>query len=232
MNIPVIVIATPHARGDVLEIALRARLPDCSVVRIRKPEELDIGLLERLAPDWVFFPHWSWIIPHSIHERCRCVIFHMTDLPYGRGGSPLQNLIVRGHTDTVLCALQCVNQLDAGPVYLRRPLSLEGTAEQILQRASDLTLEMILEIVRDAPSPVEQQGEPVLFQRRRPEDGNLAGASGIRKAFDFIRMLDAEGYPRAYLEAASLRLEFFDAVLKDGSVTARVVITEKDVCEN
>ncbi len=27
--------------------------------------------------------------------KFECVCFHMTDVPYGRGGSPLQNLIIR-----------------------------------------------------------------------------------------------------------------------------------------
>lgn len=227
MSKPVIVIATPHVRGDLLELNLRARLPECQIVRIRTSEELQVAILDRLAPDWVFFPHWSWIIPKAIHEHFRCVIFHMTDLPYGRGGSPLQNLIVRGHTETVLCALKCIDQLDAGPVYLRRSLSLNGTAEQILQRASDLTLEMVCEIYQNSPFAVAQEGEPVLFQRRQPEDGNLVTADGIKQTYDFIRMLDADGYPRAYLEAAGLRVEFSDPELSDGKITARVLITEK-----
>lgn len=229
MRIPVIVIAMPHARGDALEDAVRANLPACDVLRIRERGELDVEMLARLSPDWVFFPHWSWMIPSEIYERFRCVIFHMTDLPYGRGGSPLQNLIVRGHKDTMLCALQCVRQLDAGPVYLRRPLSLAGTAEQILQRALVQTAEMICTIVEDAPAPVAQQGDPVLFQRRRPEDGNLVGAADIQQVYDYIRMLDGEGYPRAFLEAAGLRLEFSDAVWEDGQVSARVVIRKGDV---
>lgn len=46
-------------------------------------------------PDYIFLPHWSYIIPREITDNWECVVFHMTDLPYGRGGSPLQNLIVR-----------------------------------------------------------------------------------------------------------------------------------------
>jgi hypothetical protein len=52
-------------------------------------------------------PHWSHLIPESIWGPCPTVIFHMTDLPYGRGGSPLQNLIQRGHSSTMLTALRC-----------------------------------------------------------------------------------------------------------------------------
>ena len=42
----------------------------------------------------------------------------MTDLPFGRGGSPLQNLIVRGYKETMLSAIKCVGEVDAGPIYI------------------------------------------------------------------------------------------------------------------
>ena len=46
-------------------------------------------------PEYIFFPHWSEIVPEDTIKKYDCVCFHMTDLPYGRGGGPLQNLIVR-----------------------------------------------------------------------------------------------------------------------------------------
>ena len=52
------------------------------------PSELD-KLLESYNPRYIFFPHWSWIVPKEIFEKYECVCFHMTDLPFGRGGSPL-----------------------------------------------------------------------------------------------------------------------------------------------
>jgi len=55
----------------------------------------------------------------------------MTYMPYGRGGSPLQNLIVRGYRHTKLTALRMVEEFDAGPVYLKEDLCLEGNAEEI-----------------------------------------------------------------------------------------------------
>lgn len=107
---PTIVIATPHARNDSLEKNLRERLASYEVIRLRSREDLFPEKLELLLPKFIFFPHWSWLIPEDIHTRFECVVFHMTDLPYGRGGSPLQNLIVRGHKETKLTALRCVNE--------------------------------------------------------------------------------------------------------------------------
>lgn len=56
----------------------------------------------------------------------------MTDLPYGRGGSPLQNLIKRNIENTKISAIKVVKDLDAGDIYLKRDLNLNGTADEIL----------------------------------------------------------------------------------------------------
>lgn len=224
-----IVIASPHPRNDATEAFVRQAMPAAEITRIRFPEELDAAMLEELKPDWVFFPHWSWIIPPAIHTRFRCVIFHMTDLPYGRGGSPLQNLIVRGHKVTKLSALRCVEGLDAGPVYRKRDLSLDGRAEDILQRSGKLIGEMIVDIATNDPEPHAQTGEPVAFTRRKPHQSNLelAQSDSIEQIYDHIRMLDGEGYPPAFLETERLVVEFRDASLEDRQLQATVTIRLK-----
>lgn len=223
----VIVIASPHDRNDKLESTLRSRLKNFSVLRIRSPADLDLDFLEDCNPSWIFFPHWSWHIPENIFIKFQCVIFHMTDLPYGRGGSPLQNLIVRGINETQLTALRCVATLDAGPIYMKHPLSLLGSAEEVLLRASNLIGEMIERIVREQPTPQPQIGEPTIFRRRTPQDGDLAELCELEKVFDYIRMLDADGYPPAFLETEHFRLEFSRASLKSDSVVADVKISRK-----
>lgn len=224
---PIIILATPHTRNDLLEENLRDCLTGYEVVRLRSPKELILEKIEQIQPQYIFFPHWSWLIPEEIYTRFECVVFHMTDLPYGRGGSPLQNLIVKGHKETKLTALRCVKGLDAGPVYLKKPLSLIGTAEEILQRASTLMLGMILEIVQNHLIPVQQQGEPVIFKRRHPEDGNIAPLTELDQAYDYIRMLDAEGYPRAFIDTEHFHIEFSEAKLDDKYLEAKVRIRSK-----
>ena len=189
------------------------------------PEELTPELLQALNPRYVFFLHWSWLVPESVFNAVECVCFHMTDVPYGRGGSPLQNLIVRGHRETKLTALRMSAVLDAGPVYLRRPLSLEGNAEEIFIRASQLSAAMIATLITQEVIPQPQSGEPTLFKRRRPADSVIPELPGLDRLHDFIRMLDADGYPRAFIEHQGFRYEFSRAVRYDGRIAADVKIT-------
>lgn len=192
---------------------------------ISEPRDLAPGLLERIDPRYIFFLHWSHKVPAEILSRYECVCFHMTDVPYGRGGSPLQNLILAGHTSTVLTALRMVESFDAGPVYYKVPLSLEGTAAEIYRRTMRLASSLIPRFIAEEPAPVQQSGTPTVFRRRKPEDSALPPDSSTRAVYDFIRMLDAEGYPRAFVRHGVLRLEFSDAsIAPDGAVEARVRI--------
>ncbi len=181
------------------------------------------------APRYVFFLHWSLRVPEAWLEQHECVCFHMTDVPYGRGGSPLQNLIQRGHRETKLTALRMVNEMDAGPVYAKETLSLEGNAEEIYLRAGRLSAEIIARMIRGHPEPEPQAGNPLIFKRRKPEQSALPpDLPDLGALHDFIRMLDAEGYPKAFLEHGGFRLEFSRAALYDGRLVADVSITRPE----
>lgn len=196
--------------------------------RIATNDEFTIQRLRELQPNKIFIPHWSYIIPRSIFENFECIVFHMTDLPYGRGGSPLQNLIIRGHEETMISAIKVIEGIDAGPIYLKRKLQLNGSAQEIFLRTSMIVKEMILEIISNQPIPVAQVGEPIFFKRRKPADSNIQSIDDMKKLYDHIRMLDADGYPHAFLEDSNFIFEFTNANhINNDTITANVRITKK-----
>ena len=215
-------------RWNVEEFA--RRVPDLPGrwLLVTDPTTLDADLVRSLGPRYIFFPHWSWTVPDDVLAAAECVCFHMTDVPYGRGGSPLQNLIVRGHTETKVSALRMVSELDAGPVYMKRDLSLEGAAHEVYVRCAGAVFDMMEEIVVEQPRPVPQSGTPVVFSRRHPEESRLPHGGSPRAIYDHIRMLDAEGYPRAFLDHGDFRLEFRDARLEGDRIEARATIFTAD----
>ena len=127
----------------------------------------------------------------------------------------------------MISALRCSAGLDSGDIYIKQPLSLHGTAEEIFIRADGLIEKMIEFIVSEQPSAVPQQGEPVLFTRRTPAQSNLASCPDreLSSWYNQIRMLDAEGYPFAFLEAHGMRLEFRRATQRSDGLHADVKIT-------
>ena len=193
---------------------------------ISDPNQLTIEYLRTLKPKYVFFPHWSWLIPEEILSEFTCICFHMTDVPYGRGGSPLQNLISRGHTETKLSALKMTKQLDAGGVYLKAPLSLQGSAQQIFERCAGITFEMITSIINLNPIPIEQDGTVVTFSRRTPEQSEIKGDEKITELYDLIRMMDADSYPKAFIHYNDITLTFENAQMTKNKIMASVIISK------
>lgn len=181
-----------------------------------------------MNPRYVFVPHWSWKIPPKIYENIPTVIFHMTPLPVGRGWEPLQHLIMRGNKDTVVSAIQCVEEIDAGNIYLQRPMSLYGSAEEIYMRCSDIVFDMIKEIAeKELKAETPQVGEPVYFEKWTEKDYRLPDTDELNKVYDTIRMMDAYGYPKCFVEIGNLRLEFERAMLRNDCVEADVKIKQK-----
>ena len=145
------IVATQH-RSNVQVFRQRiSRLPGGWHL-VEQPETL-VSALTTMAPRAIFFPHWSLKVPNEIVAEHECIAFHATDLPYGRGGTPIQNLIARGIRATLVSAFRMTEDIDEGPVYLKRPLSLEGTAEEIYLRLAGVVADMIEIIVESEPVP-------------------------------------------------------------------------------
>jgi methionyl-tRNA formyltransferase len=198
--------------------------------RIKRKEDFNEAALNNLQPELIFIPHWSYIIPEAIWKNFTCIVFHMTDLPYGRGGSPLQNLIVRGHTQTVISAIKVDKGIDTGDIYCKSPMSLEGSAHEIFKRSAPIIAKMIERIIVEQLRPSPQRGTPVHFRRRKEDDGKLNRLSNLEEVYNYIRMLDAEGYPNAFVETEHMIIKFKEAKLDaagNSEIHANVIITKK-----
>lgn len=224
-----IVIAAPNPWTQKLVKEFIDKNKNLSVFMVLERDELTYKALENFAPDFVFFPHWSWYIPEEIYENFVCIVFHPSDLPFGRGGTPIQNLIALGHTDTMISAIKVVSKLDAGEVYMKKPLSLQGGGEEILLRMQQIIFdEMIPEIIKKNISPIPQEGNITTFKRRTPQMSEISQEISLPRLFDTIRMLDIEGYPKAFIRFGDLKLIFSRPSFKVDGIYADVKIIKED----
>jgi len=202
------------------------------VIILTNKEKFTEVTIAMFNPEWIFYPHWSWLIPPEIYNKYNCALFHITDLPFGRGGSPLQNLIFRKIYNTKISAIKVVKEIDAGSVYLKENLSIKnGSAGEIFNKASKIIFfKMIPFIIDKNPLPVEQRGEIITFRRRKLEESELklANIESLEDFYNFIRMLDGEGYPKAFLKFNKFKIEFSKAQLKLNKLAGRFEITEEE----
>ena len=147
-------------------------------------------------------------------------------MPFGRGGSPIQNLIIRGFKSTKVSAIKMNEILDGGPIYKQMDISLDGTIDEILCRLAKTTEKIILDIINNSPKPFEQNGKVISFKRLSVKDNELKGNLSKNDIYDRIRMVDGKDYPKAYINFGEYRIEFsnafFDGDLLNASVTFKI----------
>jgi methionyl-tRNA formyltransferase len=196
-----------------------------NVFYIKNKLDLTYTNLVQYHPEYVFFPHWSYIIDKEIYENFNCIIFHMTNLPFGRGGSPLQNLLERKIYKTKISAIKCAQGVDTGDIYLQCDFDISyGNAENIYLRASEIVSEMIDEIIMTNPKPKPQSGTVVSFKRRDASQSNIFTLDDLESVYNYIRMLDAPGYPRAFIKNNFIKYEFFNVEKINNTLQAQVEI--------
>ena len=103
---------------------------------ISKKKDLKKENLVHINPDFIFFIHWSNKVSEQIINNFNCYNFHMTDLPFGRGGSPLQNLLFRDIEKTKISLIKMNNKLDQGDIIYKKIFNLKGNAKDIYNSLS------------------------------------------------------------------------------------------------
>ena len=193
---------------------------------ITKKSDLNIELLKNFNPRYIFFIHWSWIVDAKIYSSYESIVFHTAPLPYGRGGSPIQNLIMRGFKSSPVCALKMIKELDSGPIYSKIVISLEGSLNEIFKRLNNAINDLIRKIITKNIIPTEQVGNEFLFKRLTEEDNEIPSNLNLEEIYDRIRMLDDDKYPNAYIKYGDNKIEFYDAKYKNNSLSVSCKITK------
>ena len=194
--------------------------------QISKKEELNLKFLDSIMPKYIFFVHWNWFVSEEVFNKYECILFHTSPLPYGRGGSPIQNLILNGFTKSPVCALRMNQELDGGPIYLKKNVSLKGSLSQIFVRINKVINIFIIKITKEEIIPKEQKGKIFNFTRLSKKDNKLPEDLNLKELFDRIRMIDDKDYPNAFLHYGNLKFEFSNATLKNNEIIVTCKISK------
>lgn len=185
-------------------------------------------IIKNKSPKKIFFIHWSKFIPKKIYNKFECIQFHCSDLPKFRGGTPIQNQIIRGIKNTKLSAFRVSEKIDTGPIYLKKNISLSNNASKIYSRIEKKSFEMIQEIIKKEIKPKKQRGVVTTFKRRKSNQSIInKKINTMNKIYDFIRMLDAENYPKANIKLNNFVCEFYDSKLINNCVYGKFKIKKK-----
>ena len=136
------------------------------------------------------------------------LVVHESDLPEGRGFAPVQWQILEGKSDITVCLLEISDEVDAGNIFGKMVLSLDGGElyEEIREKQAVITFELISRFLERYPNInfETQQGKPTFYRRRNPSDSQLDLDKRIRDQFNLLRICNNKDWP-AYFELHGVR---------------------------
>ena len=170
------------------------------------------NVVEQAAPaDFCFCLSFSDIVTAEFRRQYQhTLVVHESDLPQGRGWSPMTWQILARNSRIPITLFEAVDAIDAGPIYLQEWIELRGTElspewrrlqAQATQRLCARWVELYPSILANAR---QQVGEGSTYPRRRPVDSELDPNKSLAEQFDLLRVVDNDRYP-AFFEMRGRR---------------------------
>ncbi|MCD6225412.1 MAG: methionyl-tRNA formyltransferase [Deltaproteobacteria bacterium] len=158
-----------------------------------KPSEIPHG-------DMLFLLGCTSIISREILQRNKHnLVIHESDLPKGRGWSPVPWQILEGKNSISIVLFEATEELDAGQIYLRDYIELDGTEllSEIKQKQGKKTAELVYTFLEKWPNirRKTQSGEATYHRKRTERDDELDVGKTIIENFNHLRIVDNEKYP-------------------------------------
>ena len=159
------------------------------------PKELPVA-------DFCFCLSFGQLLPNHERERfSHTLVVHESELPRGKGWSPLTWQILEGKNRIPVTLFEAAEQVDSGSIYAQRWIEFEGNelVGELRQGQASTTLELCRWFVDQYPNSAnqaqKQQGEETYYTRRQAEDSVIDPDKSISDQFNLFRVVDNERYP-------------------------------------
>ena len=159
-------------------------------------------LQELPSADFCFCLSFSQLIPPKIRQKFRhTLVVHESDLPVGKGWSPLTWQILEGKNRIPITLFEAADEIDSGLIYAQRWIEFEGyeLVDELREGQARATKEICQWFVDHYPESMseakKQQGRESFYARRRPEDSELDPIKTIQEQFNHLRVIDNDRYP-------------------------------------
>lgn len=185
----------------------------------RHAERADIAIVRDRAEctggDFLFLISCHQIIGADVRANYRhTLVIHASDLPKGRGWSPMAWEVLAGADRITVSLLNAEDGVDSGDIWQKRRFALDGT--ELLDELNGKLFDAELELMDwaldhcDSAEPVSQSGEATMWPRRKPSDSEIDPAKPLADSFDAIRIADPDRFPAFFTHRGvtyNIRLE-------------------------
>ncbi len=171
-----------------------------------KREGFDIHLpsnfSELESSDFCFLLSCFEILPPNVLRKSKHnLVVHASDLPKGRGWSPMSWQILSGESNITISLLEAGEKVDSGDIYLQKSINLSGgeLVSDWRHLVGVTSIEMCVQFLKEYPElltqKIVQNGEPTYYAKRKPKDSELDVTKSIQEQFNLLRIVDNERYP-------------------------------------
>ena len=127
------------------------------------------------------------------------LVVHESDLPKGKGWSPLTWQILEGKNEIPVSLIEATENLDSGDVYGKEKILLDGTelVEELREKQGESTIKLLLNFIENYPNITrkKQEGAESFYPRRKAENSQLNIHKTLAEQFNLLRVCDNERYP-------------------------------------
>ena len=151
--------------------------------------------------DFLFLISCTEIIKLETRKKFKHVlVIHESDVPLGRGWSPLIWQILEGKTKIVVTLLEANDRVDTGNVWKKKSLEIleHELAPEIYEKLFPLKLELMDFAIENYQiiKPIKQnESISTYYTKRVPEDSKLEVNKSIAEQFNLMRIADEKRYP-------------------------------------
>lgn len=132
------------------------------------------------------------------------IVVHQSDLPSGKGWSPLAWQILEGKNNIPITLFEANEKIDSGDYYIKDFATLDGSelAEEARNKVVSVMNKMILKFISDFSTmkPTKQTGTESFYRKRNVEDSKLDINKTISEQFNLLRVVDNERYPAFFIK--------------------------------
>lgn len=163
--------------------------------------------------DFCFYLGCGQIVsPATLSSYRHNLVVHESDLPQGKGWSPLTWQILEGRDTIVVTLFEAAERVDSGVIYAQERMDFTGDEliDDLRAAQSNATRSLCDRFVRGFPGILAaaraQSGEESFYPRRRPSDSRVQQDRTLGELFDQLRVADPDRYP-AFFDRNGARYE-------------------------
>lgn len=143
------------------------------------------------------------------------IVIHESNLPEGKGWSPLSWQILEGKNIIPITLFEAVKEVDAGNIYIKEQINLTGLElyDEIKNLQGLKTIELALKFINNINNitGIKQDGVSSFYNKRTPKDSELDINKTIKEQFNHLRICSNDTYPAFfYLNGKKFILKIYD----------------------